>query len=76
MSRHYIEMARAGVIYCPHMRDEIPHYTCLNKPTKGMILDFLDEAIEAGVRKRRPFVLAHKTPLRNLMTHMRKKRSY
>ena len=55
------------------MDHDIPRLQCLNKPTKRHMLDLFQAAVEDGIQKKTPFVIAHRVGLLALVAEMNKK---
>ena len=55
------------------MDHDIPRLQCLNKPTKRHMADLFKQAVEDGIQRKVPFVMAHRVGMLALVEEMNKK---
>ena len=51
------------MVWVPHTDHDIPVLQCANRPTKTAMVQMFHQAVLEGVKKKVPFVVAHRVAL-------------
>ena len=59
------------MLFCPQEKHKIPVLDPVNPPSKAELLHLLTVAVDDGLTQKKPFVIAHRLGLKNLLELMR-----